>query len=487
LAPGAGNTAPLYDPATGQACGQVPLAGATEVAQAASIATAAQPAWAALPALQRARVLLRFRELLLANAGRIARTISGEHGKVLDDAHGELQRGVEVVEFAAGIPQLLKGEFSDSVGTGIDSHSLRQPLGVVLGVTPFNFPVMVPLWMAPVALACGNAFILKPSELDPSASLLLAQLLQEAGLPDGVFSVVQGNAATVQALLARPEVQALSFVGSTPVARSLYEQAAQLGKRAQCLGGAKNHMVVLPDADPDQVIESLVGAAFGSAGERCMAISVAVLVGAAGNAAFTGQLAARVRALRIGTPTTAGVEMGPLVSAAHRERVIGHIGRGVAEGARLLVDGRGYTLAGHEHGFFLGGSLFDAVTPTMALWREEIFGPVLCIARVPDLDAAIALVNGHAYGNGCAIYTRDGGSAREFSRRVQAGMVGVNVAIPVPMAFHSFGGWQASLFGDHAVHGAEGVRFYTRLKTVTTRWPAGGPAPGADFTMPTLR
>jgi malonate-semialdehyde dehydrogenase (acetylating)/methylmalonate-semialdehyde dehydrogenase len=484
---GTGAASPLHDPATGAVRAQLLKAGEAEVAAAALAARAAQPGWAALPPLQRARVLLRWRELLLANAERIARVISAEHGKVLADARAELQRGLEVVEFAAGIPQLLKGEFSDSVGTGVDSHSLRQPLGVVLGVTPFNFPVMVPLWMAPVALACGNSFILKPSELDPSAALLLAGLLQEAGLPDGVCNLVQGDAATVQALLARPEVAALSFVGSTPVARALHERAAQLGKRAQCLGGAKNHLVVLPDAEPGPAIEALVGAAFGSAGERCMAISVAVLVGEAGNERFTARLAERVRALRIAAPLAAGAEMGPLVSAAHRERVIGHIARGVAEGAQLLVDGRGFLLAGHEQGYFLGGSLFDGVTPAMALWREEIFGPVLCIVRVPDLDAAIALVNSHAYGNGCALYTRDGGSAREFARRVQVGMVGINVAIPVPMAFHSFGGWQGSLFGDHAMHGAEGVRFYTRLKTVTTRWPAGGASGPDDFAMPTVR
>jgi malonate-semialdehyde dehydrogenase (acetylating)/methylmalonate-semialdehyde dehydrogenase len=475
----------VYNPSTGAVSGRAPMASAAVVGTAVAAAAQAFPAWSATPPLQRARVLFRFRELLLAQADTIARTIALEHGKVLSDARGELARGLEVVEFAAGIPQLLKGEYSENVGTEVDSYALRQPLGVVAGITPFNFPVMVPLWMFPVALACGNTFVLKPSERDPSASLLLAQLLQQAGLPDGAFNVVHGDREAVDALIDHEAVRALSFVGSTGVAKSLYERSAAHGKRAQALGGAKNHLVAMPDADPDQVADALMGAAYGSAGERCMAISVAVAVGDAVGDALVARLVPRVQALKIAPSLDAAADMGPLVTAAHRQKVLACIERGVAEGAWLVVDGRGYSCPGHEQGFFLGGCLFDQVQPSMSVYREEIFGPVLCVLRVPDLAAATALVNAHEYGNGCAIFTRDGRSARNFASGVQIGMVGINVPIPVPMAFHSFGGWKASLFGDHHIHGPEGVRFYTRLKTVTSRWPER--RGGAEFTMPVMK
>ncbi|HZF45768.1 MAG TPA: CoA-acylating methylmalonate-semialdehyde dehydrogenase, partial [Sphingomonadaceae bacterium] len=416
----------------------------------------------------------------------LAAVITAEHGKVLSDALGEVQRGLEVVEFATAAPQLLKGEISENVGRDIDSHAIRQPLGVVAGITPFNFPAMVPLWMFPVALACGNCFILKPSERDPSAALLIAEWLTEAGLPAGVFNVVHGDKEAVDALLADPLVQAISFVGSTPIARYIYETAARNGKRCQALGGAKNHMVILPDADLDQAVDALMGAAYGSAGERCMAVSVAVPVGQETADALIEKLAPRVRALKVGPGTDPEAEMGPLVTAAHRDKVAAYIESGIAEGAKLVVDGRGIELQGYENGYFLGGTLFDDVTPDMAIYREEIFGPVLSVVRSPDFEEAVRLVNEHEYGNGTAIFTRDGDAAREFSYRIQAGMVGVNVPIPVPMAFHSFGGWKASLFGDHHMHGPEGVRFYTRLKTVTTRWPKGIRA-GAEFTMPTMK
>jgi malonate-semialdehyde dehydrogenase (acetylating) / methylmalonate-semialdehyde dehydrogenase len=481
-----GRQAEVFNPSTGRVSGHVALAGEAEVAQAVRIAQEAFAAWAAVPPLQRSRVMFKFRTLLLDHAERIAALIASEHGKVIADARGELTRGMEVVEFAAGIPQLLKGEYSENVGREVDSYSLRQPLGVVAGVTPFNFPAMVPLWMFPVAIACGNCFVLKPSERDPSTALVLAELLKEAGLPDGVFNVVHGDKVAVDALLDHDQVRALSFVGSTPVARYIYTRACERGKRAQALGGAKNHMVVLPDADPDQTADALMGAAYGSAGERCMAISVVVAVGEATADALATRLAARLRQLRISHSMDERADMGPLVTAAHRARVLGYIDSGVSEGARLVVDGRGFKLAGHEQGFFLGGSLFDHVTPAMKVYREEIFGPVLCMVRVPDLPSAIELVNRHELGNGCAIFTRDGRSARQFASVVQIGMVGVNVPIPVPMAFHSFGGWKASLFGDHHVHGPEGVRFYTRQKTITSRWLAAS-AGGAEFMMPTMK
>ena len=486
VAGASGRHADVFDPSSGRVSGRVALASVAEVGQAVAAAQEAFPAWSQTPPLTRARVMFRFRALLLDHAERIAAQISREHGKVIADARGELTRGVEVVEFAAGIPQLLKGEYSENVGREVDSYSLRQPLGVVAGVTPFNFPAMVPLWMFPVAIACGNCFVLKPSERDPSTALLLAELLKEAGLPDGVFNVVHGDKLAVDALLDHELVRAISFVGSTPVARYIYTRACERGKRAQALGGAKNHMVVMPDADLDQAADALLGAGYGSAGERCMAISVVVAVGEKTADALAARLTPQVKQLRISHSMDEKADMGPLVTAAHRERVLGYIDSGVSEGAELLVDGRGFALPGHEQGFFLGGSLFDRVTPAMKIYREEIFGPVLSMVRVADLPAAIDLINRHEFGNGCAIFTRDGRSARQFANGIQIGMVGVNVPIPVPMALHSFGGWKASLFGDHHVHGPEGVRFYTRQKTVTSRWPVPT-AGGADFMMPTMK
>ncbi len=481
---GDGRTAEVFDPACGAVTRRVSLAGQAEVDAAVRAAAEAFPAWAATPALRRARVLFRFRQLVEQHSAELAALITSEHGKVFVDAEGEVTRGLEVVEFACGIPQLLKGEFSEQVGSGIDMYSVRQPLGVCVGITPFNFPVMVPMWMFPMAIACGNSFVLKPSERDPSAALMLARLLTEAGLPDGVFNVVQGDRLAVDALLAHPQVAAVSFVGSTPIARSIHETASAAGKRVQALGGAKNHMVVMPDADLDQVVDALIGAAYGSAGERCMAISVAVAVGGVADA-LVERLAQRVPRIRVGDGMDPASEMGPLVTAAHRDKVRSYVDAGVAEGAKLVVDGRGLVVEGRGEGFFLGGCLFDEVRPGMRIYEEEIFGPVLSVVRAADFEEALALVNGHEYGNGCAIFTRDGDAAREFAHRVQVGMVGVNVPIPVPMAFHSFGGWKASLFGDHHMHGPEGVRFYTRSKAVTQRWPRGIRA-GASFTMPTL-
>ena len=483
--PGEGNRlGDVFDPATGARTRQVPLGTAAEVDAAVRAAAAAFPAWSRTPAVVRARVLFRFRELAEARGDALTRLVTSEHGKILSDARGEVTRGMEVVEFACGIPQLLKGEMTEQVGRGIDSWSVRQPLGVVAGITPFNFPVMVPMWMWPVALACGNTFILKPSERDPSPSLEVARLLAEAGCPEGVFNVVNGDRETVDALLRHPGVSAVSFVGSTPVAESVYRTATAAGKRVQALGGAKNHLVVMPDADLELATEALIGSAYGSAGERCMAISVAVAVGEVADP-LVERLAPRVRALRVGPGTDAEVEMGPLVTREHLDRVRSYIDLGIAEGATLVVDGRTLRASDRGDGFYLGGCLFDAVGPEMRIYREEIFGPVLAVVRVRTLEEALALVDAHAYGNGTAIFTRSGAAAREFASRVQCGMVGVNVPIPVPMAFHSFGGWKRSLFGDHAVHGPEGVRFYTRLKTVTSRWPEG---PGrAEFVLPSSR
>ena len=482
-----GRFADVFDPATGAVTKRCPLASTEEVAEAVAAAGAAFPAWARTPALRRARVLDRFKVLLQQNADRIAEAISAEHGKTHDDALGEVTRGLEVVEFAVGAPHLLKGEVSENVGTNVDSHSLRQPLGVVAGITPFNFPAMVPMWMFPVALACGNAFILKPSERDPSASLLIAELLKESGLPDGVFSVVQGDKEAVDALLAHPDVKAVSFVGSTPIARYVYATGTANGKRVQALGGAKNHMVILPDADLDMAVNALMGAAYGSAGERCMAISVAVPVGEKTADALIERLAPKVRALKVGPASDRTSEMGPLVTAQHLAKVRGFIDQGEAEGAELVVDGRTFNIdrQGHENGYYIGGTLFDRVTTDMAIWREEIFGPVLSVARARDYAAAVDMIGEHPYGNGVAIFTRDGDAARSFAHDIEVGMVGVNVPIPVPMAFHSFGGWKASLFGDHHMHGPEGVRFYTRLKTITTRWPTGVRS-DPEFVMPTM-
>jgi malonate-semialdehyde dehydrogenase (acetylating)/methylmalonate-semialdehyde dehydrogenase len=487
IVPGAGQRrAPVFNPALGTAVREVAFADASQIEAAVQCALRAQAGWARITALQRSRVLFRFKELLLQNAKQIAHTLSEEHGKTLADAEGELTRGMEVVEFACGAPHLLKGEFSESVGTGVDSYGVRQPLGVVAGITPFNFPAMVPMWMFPIALACGNAFILKPSERDPSVSLLLAALLQQAGLPDGVFNVVQGDKAAVDALLEHPDIAAISFVGSTPIARYIQAQGTAHGKRVQALGGAKNHAVVMPDADLNAAVESIVGAAYGSAGERCMAVSVVVAVGESTADALIERFRQRIGALKVGAPDAAGTDMGPLVNAQARERVRGYVEAGVRAGASLTIDGRGVSVVGREQGFFVGPTLFDHVTPDMSIYREEIFGPVLSVVRVADYGAALKLVNGHEFANGAAIFTQSGALAHAFARDVEIGMVGVNVPVPVPMAFHSFGGWRHSMFGDHHMHGPEGVRFYTRLKTVTQRWPEPETV-RADFVMPTMK
>jgi malonate-semialdehyde dehydrogenase (acetylating)/methylmalonate-semialdehyde dehydrogenase len=484
IAAGAGRLQDVFNPATGRVVRRVCMADAAVVSRAVGAAAAASPAWADTPPIRRARVLNRFLALLNEHRDDLAKLITEEHGKVLSDAQGEVMRAIEVVEFACGIPQLLKGDFTEQVSTGIDNWTMRQPLGVVAGITPFNFPCMVPCWMFPLAIAAGNTFVLKPSERDPSASLLMADLLQRAGLPDGVFNVVQGDKEAVESLLAHPDVKAVSFVGSTPIARHLYQRGAELGKRVQALGGAKNHLVVMPDADVGQAVDGLIGAAYGSAGERCMAISVAVLVGETADH-LVGKLAERTRALKIGDGMQPGVEMGPVVTRTALERIRHYIDTGVREGAKLVVDGRGLKVAGREGGFFLGGTLFDEVRPDMTLYKEEIFGPVLCCVRAADLEQAIALVNGHPFANGVACYTRDGGAAREFARRIEVGMVGINVPIPVPMAWHGFGGWKSSLFGGMHAYGEEGVRFYTRQKSVMQRWPRG--LSGADFHMPVAK
>ena len=475
----------VTNPATGEVIRTVPFANATDVDIAVRAAVAAFPAWRDTPAVRRARILNRFRDLIEKHQKELAALITEEHGKVFLDAMGSIQRGIEVVEFAVGAPELLKGAYSEQVGRGVDAHSRLQPLGVCAGITPFNFPAMVPMWMFPVAIACGNTFVLKPSERDPSAPILLAKLLLEAGAPPGVLNVVNGDKEAVDAMLNHPDIAAVSFVGSTPIAEYVYRTATATGKRVQALGGAKNHMVVLPDADMDQATDALMGAAYGSAGERCMAISVAVAVGAAGDKLME-KLAPRVRGLKIGPYTDPDAEMGPLVTKQAYDRVKGYVDLGIKEGAKLAVDGRGLKLQGYEKGYFLGGCLFDDVKPSMRIYKEEIFGPVLSVVRTPDYEQALGLVNAHEFGNGTAIFTRDGDAARDFATRVQIGMVGVNVPIPVPVAFHSFGGWKHSLFGDHHMHGSEGVRFYTRLKEVTSRWPKGIRA-GAEFVMPTLR
>jgi malonate-semialdehyde dehydrogenase (acetylating)/methylmalonate-semialdehyde dehydrogenase len=482
-----GRSQPVYNPATGEAEKTVALASKEEVEQAVASAAAAWPAWAATPPLRRARILDRFKMILWDRADQLAEAISAEHGKTHDDALGEVTRGLEVVEFAVGAPQLLKGEVTENVGTNVDSHALRQPLGVVAGITPFNFPAMVPMWMFPVALACGNCFILKPSERDPSASLLMAEWLAEAGLPAGVFNVVQGDKEAVDALLEHPKVKAISFVGSTPIARYIYRTGTANDKRVQALGGAKNHMVILPDADLDMAANALMGAAYGSAGERCMAISVAVPVTDKVANALIDKLAPKIEALKVGPAADRGSEMGPLVTEQHLAKVRGHIDASEAEGAKIVVDGRNFKMdrQGYEKGYYIGGTLIDNVTPEMSIWKEEIFGPVLSVVRRKSYQDAVDLVHQHEYANGVAVFTRDGDAARAFASQIEVGMVGVNVPIPVPMAFHSFGGWKASLFGDHHMHGPEGVRFYTRLKTVTTRWPSGLRS-DPEFVMPTL-
>jgi malonate-semialdehyde dehydrogenase (acetylating)/methylmalonate-semialdehyde dehydrogenase len=480
-----GRYADVYNPALGQPCARVALASAEDVNAAVAAAHAAFPAWAATPPLARARVLFKYLQLCQQHVDDFAALITREHGKTFADAQGEVARGIEVVEFAVGIPQMLKGEFTDQIARGIDAWSMRQPLGVVAGITPFNFPVMVPMWMFPLAIACGNTFVLKPSERDPSPSLLHARLLKEAGLPDGVFNVVQGDKGAVDALLDHPDVQALSFVGSTPIAQYIYARGSASGKRVQALGGAKNHMVVMPDADMDMAVDALIGAAYGSAGERCMAISVAVAVGDAGDK-LVAHLAERTRALKIGDGMEQGAEMGPVVTQAAKQRIEKLIGEGVEQGATLVVDGRGYSVAGREEGFFVGGTLFDHVQPQMSIYQEEIFGPVLCVVRMPDVGSALELINANEYGNGVAVFTRDGGVAREFVRQVQVGMVGVNVPLPVPMAFNSFGGWKKSMFGDHHAYGPEGVRFYTRHKAVMQRWPNTASS-GVEFAFPQMK
>jgi len=479
----------VFNPATGAVTGRVILANTQDVNNAVASAKAAFPAWADTPPLRRARVMFKFLELLNQNRDRLAHMITAEHGKVFTDAQGEVTRGIDIVEFACGIPQLLKGDFTDQVSTGIDNWTLRQPLGVVAGVTPFNFPVMVPMWMFPVAIACGNTFVLKPSPLDPSPSLFMAELLKKAGLPDGVFNVVQGDKEAVDALVEHPDVKAVSFVGSTPIANSLYENGARHGKRVQALGGAKNHMVVMPDADIEQAVDALMGAAYGSAGERCMAISVAVLVGDVAERLMP-LLLEKTRALKVLNGTNLAAEMGPIVTAAAKQRITGYIDAGVAEGAKMLVDGRQFDGAkageGCDNGFWLGGTLFDHVTTDMKIYKEEIFGPVLSCVRVKDFGEAVQIINDHEFGNGVSCFTRDGNVAREFSRRIQVGMVGINVPIPVPMAWHGFGGWKRSLFGDMHAYGEEGVRFYTKQKSIMQRWPESI-GKGAEFAMPTAK
>ncbi|MFZ6748123.1 CoA-acylating methylmalonate-semialdehyde dehydrogenase [Undibacterium sp. Ren11W] len=477
--------ADVYNPALGVPVSRVVLGTADDVNTAVAAASAAFPSWSATPPLTRARVLFKYLQLCQQHTDEFAALITREHGKTFADAQGEVARGIEMVEFAVGIPQLLKGEFTDQIARGIDAWSMRQSLGVVAGITPFNFPVMVPMWMFPVAIACGNTFILKPSERDPSASLLHAKLLTEAGLPKGVFNVIQGDKVTVDALLDHPEVQAISFVGSTPIAEYIYARGCAKGKRVQALGGAKNHMVVMPDADMEMTVDALIGAAYGSAGERCMAISVVVAVGDAGDK-LMGALAERTAALKIRDGMAPEAEMGPVVSIQAKQRIEKLIGEGVAQGATLVVDGRNCVVASRENGYFVGGTLFDHVTAEMSIYKEEIFGPVLCVMRAPDVATAVKLINSNEYGNGVAIYTRDGGVAREFVRQIQVGMVGVNVPLPVPMAFNSFGGWKRSMFGDHHAYGPEGVRFYTRHKAVMQRWPNTASA-GVEFAFPQMK
>ncbi|NUB13156.1 CoA-acylating methylmalonate-semialdehyde dehydrogenase [Azospirillum brasilense] len=486
-APADSRSANIMNPATGETVGRIPLASRATVESAIAAAEAAFPAWRATPPARRARVMFRFRQLLEDNADRICEAITREHGKTLEDARGELTRGIENVEYACGIADLLKGEHSKNVGPGIDSWSEFQPLGVVAGITPFNFPAMVPLWMFPVAVACGNSFILKPSERDPSASLLVAQLAQEAGLPPGVLNVVHGDKEAVDTLLTDRRVQAVSFVGSTPVAEYVYATGTAHGKRVQALGGAKNHAIVMPDADLDNAVSAIMGAAYGSCGERCMAISVVVAVGDATADRVVAMLAEQVRALKVGAGTGTGCDMGPLVTRAHFEKVKGLVDQGVAEGAELVVDGRGLVVPGHEGGFFLGGCLFDRVTPDMSVYREEIFGPVLCVVRVQTMQEGMDLIDAHEYGNGTCLFTRDGEAARYFTDAIKVGMVGVNVPLPVPVSYHSFGGWKRSLFGDLAAYGPDGVRFYTRRKTITQRWPTGGVREGAQFSFPSMK
>jgi len=478
-------TSKVFNPATGEQTSEVNLASKTDVDLAVQKAKQAFTDWGRKPPAQRARIIFKFKELIEKNLDEITKLIVSEHGKVYEDAKGSLTRGLEVVEFACGIPHLLKGEFAENVGTDVDSWSIRQPLGVCAGITPFNFPAMVPMWMFPISIACGNTFILKPSEKDPSCSIKLAQLFKEAGLPDGVFNVVNGDKEAVDALLTNKDVAAISFVGSTPIAKYIYENAAKNEKRVQALGGAKNHCVVMPDCDLDQAVNGLMGAAYGSAGERCMAQSVAVAVGKIGNQLVT-KLAKKVESLKVGPGMDKNSEMGPLVTKQHLEKVRGYVDLGVQEGAKLVVDGRNIKFQGYEKGFYIGGCLFDNVDKKMRIYKEEIFGPVLSVVRVKDFESAVDLVNEHEFGNGTSIYTRDGDVGRTFANKIKIGMVGINIPIPVPVAYHSFGGWKRSLFGDQHMHGPEGVRFYTKLKTITSKWPSGLRS-DPEFVMPTMK
>ncbi|GAA2867596.1 CoA-acylating methylmalonate-semialdehyde dehydrogenase [Microbacterium arabinogalactanolyticum] len=486
LEPTGGRVADVFDPSTGEVQARVPLATADEVRAVIENAADAQPGWAATNPQKRARVMMRFVELVHQNMDELAALLSSEHGKTFEDAKGDIIRGLDVIEFCIGAPHMLKGEYSTEVGTGIDVYSMRQPLGVVAGITPFNFPAMIPLWKAGPAIASGNAFVLKPSERDPSVPVRLAELFLEAGLPAGILNVVHGDKVAVDTILTDPRIQAVGFVGSTPIAEYIYSTAAANGKRAQCFGGAKNHLIVLPDADLDQAADALIGSGFGSAGERCMAISVAVPVGEETADALVAKIAERLGELKVGPGMQDGVDYGPLVSAASKARVEGLIQEGVDAGATLVADGRGLVVEGYENGFYLGPTLFDHVTTDMSIYREEIFGPVLSVVRAADYEEALALASDNPYGNGVGIFTRDGDAARDFAARVNVGMVGVNVPIPVPIAYFTFGGWKASGFGDLNQHGADGFRFYTKTKTVTSRWPSHGVREGASFVMPTM-
>jgi malonate-semialdehyde dehydrogenase (acetylating)/methylmalonate-semialdehyde dehydrogenase len=480
-----GRFAEVFEPMTGAVACLAPLASAAEVRSAIENSVAAQPPWASTNPQRRARILAKFVELVARETDSLARLLACEHGKTIADARGDIQRGVEVIEFATGVAHLMKGEFTDSAGPGIDMYSMRQPLGVAAGITPFNFPAMIPMWMFGPAIACGNAFVLKPSERDPSLPLRLAELMIDAGLPPGVLNVIIGEKEAVDAILDDPDVKAVGFVGSTPVAEYVYARAAATGKRAQCFGGAKNHMIVMPDADMNQAVDALVGAGFGSAGERCMAISVAVPVGEATANELVGRLAPRIESLKIGPSTDETADFGPLVTKAHLDKVKNYIALGITEGAKLIVDGRNFRMQGYEKGFYMGGSLFDDVRPQMRIYKEEIFGPVLSVVRVENYSNALALVNEHELGNGAAIFTRDGDAARDFASKAQTGMIGVNVPIPTPLAYYTFGGWKRSMFGDLNQHGPDAIRFYTKTKTVTSRWPSGV-KDGASFVIPTM-
>jgi len=478
-------TGKVYNPATGEQTSEVNLASKADVDFTVSKAKSAFSKWSRTPPAQRARVVFKFKELIEKNSDELTKLIVSEHGKVYEDAKGSLTRGLEVVEFACGIPHLLKGEFTENVGTDVDSWSIRQPLGVCTGITPFNFPAMVPMWMFPISIACGNTFVLKPSEKDPSCSVRLAELFKEAGLPDGVFNVINGDKEAVDALLLNKDVVAISFVGSTPIAKYIYENAAKNEKRVQALGGAKNHCVIMPDCDLDQAVNGLMGAAYGSAGERCMAQSVAVAVGKIGND-LVSKISKKVMSLKVGPGLDKNSEMGPLITKEHLEKVKGYVDLGIKEGAKLVVDGRNIKLQGYEKGFYLGGCLFDHVEKNMKIYKEEIFGPVLSVVRVKDFESAIELINDHEFGNGTSIYTRDGDVGRTFASKIKVGMVGINIPIPVPVAYHSFGGWKRSLFGDQHMHGPEGIRFYTKLKTITSKWPTGLRS-DPEFVMPTMK